>query len=91
MAMSEKQKEDLAWATRIITIALLGIASAVGMSVYTKVDEMYSDFKLLKQNDIDLKERQLDLHQELRQLSIEFSLLKENNHELRNRINQMTK
>lgn len=85
--MSEKQKEDLAWATRIITITLLGIASVMGMSVYHKVDEMYSDFSKQKEINDNLKKSQVEIRQDFKELSIELEQIRATNYELKDRIN----
>lgn len=90
MAMSDKQKEDLAWVTRIITIALLGIASVVGMSVYDKVDEMYSDFKTQKEINTNLKQADITLLQEIKELKMEIATIRSSNYQLQDRINKMT-
>lgn len=41
MDMSEKTKEQAAWAFRILTIVGLGIGSTLGISIYNKFDRMF--------------------------------------------------
>lgn len=57
MKMSENQKENLAWVIRVVQMSLLGIASLVGYSVYNKVDEMYSNYKVQTEINLHFKEQ----------------------------------
>ena len=58
--MSTEQKEQLAWVTRVITLLLLAIATGVGASVYTKVDEIYTEFKVQREQIMNIKEQLAD-------------------------------
>lgn len=85
--MSQEQKEQLAWITRIITMCLLGIASMVGVSVYNKVDEMYAINKVYYEKILQLEQRNIDTKEAMRDMRVELKELREINFRLQSRLN----
>lgn len=84
MRMSEQQNKQLEWVVRIIMLALLGIASTVGMSVYNKVDEMYAINKVYYEKIMQLEQRDLDQKEQLRDITVDIKKLREDYFQLRN-------
>jgi hypothetical protein len=65
-------------------LALLGIASTVGMSVYNKVDEMYAINKVYYEKIMQLEQRDLDQKEQLRDITVDIKKLREDYFQLRN-------
>lgn len=68
----------------------MGIASSVGMSVYNKVDEMYSINKVYYEKILQLEQRDLDRKSENRDMRVEIKELRQHYFDLRHQINTKT-
>ena len=62
--MSDNQKEQLAWVTRVVQIVLLAIATGVGANVYTKVDEIYTIAKMQGVEIDNIKDKYTELRKD---------------------------
>lgn len=88
--MSTNQKEQAAWAFRIVTLALLGISSTVGLTIYHKVDELYSEMKVQRYKYESLERSYLQVRQDQKELSLEVDHIKGKYYEVKSEINKIT-
>lgn len=89
MVMSQQLKDQIAWASRIINNFLLGCACLIGMSVYNKVDEMYSAWSSVKNQIENLKESDKQFRADYRDLLVDLKQLQERQYNIHQRINNI--
>lgn len=81
--MSTENKESTAWVFRIVTLVLLGISSTVGLTIFHKVDELYSEMKLQRYKYENLERYYLQVQQDHKELSLEVAQIRLKYYELK--------